>query len=178
MVISDTQCDPRVLSTMLSFSDLDRNEWDPQDLQAMLRHQLNAPLYLSLGVLSAEVSHELRTSVPESPQMTLGQLLHHPKPPLELLKLVKRFAKICRKDRDNFLPPEIGMLLYYASITVAQARLAESISQLPSESLLRGLKWLNEQAWMAPEMRPILGEGMAHLKLSTSQAEARATESL
>ena len=161
MTTPETQSDPRVLSTMLGFSDLNRNEWDPQDLQAMLRHQLGAPLCLSLGILASEVAHELRQAAPESPLMTLGELLQHPQPPLEVLNLVKRFAKICRGDEQNPLPSEIVIFLYYASITAARARLGTSISQLPHESLEQGLSWLDQQPWMAAEMRPLLQEGVA-----------------
>ncbi len=98
--------DPLALSTMLGFSDLDRDQWDPQDLKAMLRHQLAAPLYLGLGTLSAEVSQELRSSFPDQPRMTLGELFALEHPPLNVLMLVKQFAKMCRSDRTN--PPSAG----------------------------------------------------------------------
>jgi hypothetical protein len=101
--------------------------------------------------------------------MTLGELLRHEHPPLELLKLVKRFAKICRRSPENPLPSEIVMFLYYASITVALLRLNETISELTDPSLMRGLNWLHVQMWMPEEMRSLLQEGLSFLRSRNSQ---------
>lgn len=166
----DTQADPRSLSTMLQFDDIHRHQWSTRDLQDMLQHQLAAPLHLGLGPLSAEVTHLLRAGPePLSPRMTLGELLRHEHPPLELLKLVKRFAKICRRSPENPLPSEIVMFLYYASITVALLRLNETISELTDPSLMRGLNWLHVQMWMPEEMRSLLQEGLSFLRSRNSQ---------
>jgi hypothetical protein len=159
MVQSDTQPDPKSLSTILALNDPNRREWSDRDLGDMVRHQLAAPLYLSLGTLSAEVSNEIQNSGGQvNPRITLGQLLAEQKPPVELLKLVKRFAKLCRSDPESPLPGEIVMLLYYASITVALVRLGEAISHLNGPSLRRGLSWLIAQAWIPPEIREFLKE--------------------
>ena len=53
---------------------------------------------------------------------SFGDLLHHPNPPLELLRLTKDFAKACRLSRSGPLPREIATLLYFASIIVAWVR--------------------------------------------------------
>jgi len=159
MVLPDTQADPQLLSTILAFNDPRRREWSDRDLGEMVRHQLAAPLYLSLGTLSAEVSHEIQKSGGQvNPRITLGQLLAEKKPPVELLKLVKRFAKLCRSDPEGPLPAEIVMFLYYASITVALVRLGEAISHLNGPSLRRGIGWLIAQAWIPPEIGEFLKE--------------------
>jgi hypothetical protein len=172
---SEVQCDPRALSTMLGFGDLDRDQWNPQDLKAMLRHQLAAPIYLSLGILSAEVSHELRRAAPHQPRMSLGELFAAEKPSVELLKLVKRFAKMCRSDPQNPLPPEIAILLYYASIAVALVRHNESISHLAPESVRRGLNWLNAQVWIPDELKSLLVTGLERVELPFIQDEEPGT---
>ena len=74
--------------------------------------------------------------------MTLGELLADEKPSIELLQLVKKFAKLCKRNPENPLPSEIVMFLYYVSITVALVRLNETISDLPPSTLVRGLIWL------------------------------------
>lgn len=161
-----SQPDRRALSTMLLLRDVYRHDWSTSELRDMLRHQLAAPLHLSLGTLSGEVAHQIRTAAatvpqpqpPPDPLMTLGQLLHHPAPPVELLKLVKRFAKMCRNDPENPLPSEIVMLLYYASIAVARQRRGEGISDLPPAALRRGLKWLVAQAWVDDETKSLLSD--------------------
>jgi hypothetical protein len=171
MTMPDTQADPRSLSTLLQFDDIHRHQWSAQDLQDMLQHQLAAPLHLGLGPLSAEVTHQLRAGPePLNPRMTLRELLRHEHPPLELLKLIKRFAKICRRNPENPLPSEIVMFLYYGSITVALLRLNESISELTDRSLIRGLKWLHVQVWMSQDMRSLLQEGLEYLRSRISEA--------
>ena len=165
MTMPDTQADPRSLSTMLQFDDIHRHKWSTRDLQDMLQHQIAAPLHLGLGPLSAEVTNQLRTGPePLNPRLTLGELLLHEHPPLELLKLVKRFAKICRRSPQNPLPSEIVMFLYYTSIMVALLRLNEPISELTDTSLIRGVNWLHVQPWMPEEMRSLLQEGLSYLR--------------
>src|SRR6185369_739224 len=97
------------LSTLLQFEEVHQHHWSTRDLEDMLQHQLAAPLHLALGPLSAEVSHQLRLSQARqsvSLMITLGDLLQHDEPSLELLQLVKRFAKLCRKNPENPLPAE------------------------------------------------------------------------
>ena len=170
--------DPHSVSTLLNFHDLHRHSWETPELGEMLRHQLNAPLQMGLGTLSAEVSHQLRASSDLSPLLTLGQLLAHPQPPLELLKLVKRFAKTCKSDVHNPLPPKLVMLLYYVSIAAALVRLGQRISELPDPQLRRGLRWLAAQAWVTPEIQTLLTEAMNQIPLSTGEAAPTEPEPL
>ena len=170
------QTDPRVLSTVLSFRDSHQHAWSTKDLSEMLRHQLGAPLRVSLGVLSGEAADRLRdASPPAKADMTLGELLAHRHPPLELLKLVKRFAKICREDPDHPLPPEIVNVMYYASITAALVRLGKKISSLELEAFGGGLHWLVQQPWMTDEMRSLFLEGRTSLNTNPAPREG-ATE--
>jgi len=158
---SNNRPDPRALSTLLLVRDVHRHEWSTAELRDMLRHQMAAPLHLSLGTLSGEVAHQLRLIDPPLDRLiTLGQLLHHPEPPVELLKLVKRFAKMCRNDPENPLPSEIVMLLYYASIAIAWQRRRERISDLSPAALRRGLGWLVAQPWIAEETKLLLSAAM------------------
>ena len=81
----------------------------------------------------------------------------------ELLKLVKRFAKICRNDRENPLPSDLVMLLYYASIAAALVRVGGRITELPPPPLRRGIKWLLRQSWLDGDMRALLEQGLERL---------------
>jgi hypothetical protein len=162
MPTPQTQTDPRALSSMLEFQE-HQHTWSADDLRAMVGHQLAAPLHLSLGALSAEVSHQIRQIRPAlNPLLSLDQLLRHEQPPLELLKLVKRFAKICMGDQENPLPSEIVMVLYYASIAAALVRLGKPITRLPVESLRHGMSWLLDQRWLTQELRNLLNDALAH----------------
>ena len=155
--------DPPSMSTMLNLNGVNVHAWGSQELREMLRHQLAAPLQLSLGTLSAEVAHQVKQAGVD-PRMTLDQLLNHPRPPIELLKLVKRFAKMCRRDRENALPSEIAMLLYYASIAAALLRTEQPISDLKPASLQRGMSWLIGQEWLTDDMRSLLKDGLARVQ--------------
>ena len=169
--------DPRSVSTLLNFEDLHRHQWKPGELADMLRHQLNAPLQMGVGTLSAEVAHQLRKNPQLNPLMTLSELLALENPPVELLKLVKRFAKICKSDPGNPLPPELVMLLYYAAIAAAIVRLNQRISELQDGQLRRGLRFLAGQAWVAGEVRTLLAEALAQVPESvTGDAIAMAPE--
>jgi hypothetical protein len=173
MTPAQINADPRVMSTMLDLSDTHCHEWSPTELLEMLRHQLSSPLQLSMGTLSGEVTHQIRQAQPPVPPMiTLGELLISPQPPVEVLRLVKRFAKMCGRDRENPLPSEIVMLLYYASIAAALVRLGETISDLPTPSLKHGLDWLCEQPWLTDEVRALLREGIDHLSLTPTDTES------
>jgi hypothetical protein len=171
METPDTRSNSRALSTMLEFHEVYRHDWTPQELQEMLHHQLAAPLHLSLGPLSGEVAQEINKAGPAiDPLLTLGQLLHHPRPPVGLLRLVKRFAKLCRSDRENPLPPEIVMLLYYTSITAALVKAKQSISGLTPVALKRGLSWLSSQSWVDEQTRSLLKEGLNYVAEALSLA--------
>ena len=156
-----TGSNPQALSTMLEFREVYRHQWSPQELADMLRHQLAAPLHVSLGALSAEAADEIRKAQPPvDPLLTLGQLLHHEHPPVELLRLVKRFAKMCRCDPENPLPSEIVMLLYHASICSALVTAKQSISDLTPAAMKRGLSWLSCQIWIDEATRSLLKRGL------------------
>ena len=172
MTVPDVKTDPRAMSTMLELRDPDQHAWRPHELRDMLAHQLSGPLQLSLGALSAEVAHQVRLAQPPvAPLLTLGELLRHPQPPVELLKLVKRFAKMCRRDPQNPLPPELVMLLYYASIAASLVRLQKAISDLPPASLMHGLTWLAAQDWVDEEVKTLLTAAAVRLSSRAAPTE-------
>jgi hypothetical protein len=174
MALPETKTDPPLMSTMLDLHDVHVHEWGPQELKEMLRHQLSVPMQMSLGTLSAEVAHQVKEAQVD-PLLTLEQLLSHPHPPVELLKLVKRFAKLCMRDRENPLPSEIVMLLYYVSIAASLVRLDQPISELTPASLGRGLTWLSTQEWVTDDVRLLLREGLSRLGSREQEQEQGST---
>ena len=166
--IAPLNSDRHAVSTLLDIAELQRPaQWQPGELTAILRHQLQAPLSLSLGTLSAQVAHAIRETQPlVEPLLTLDQLLHRPDPPVQLLRLVKQFAKGCRDDPANALPAEIVMLLYYAAIATALTRCGERISNLPDKALRRGVRWVARQGWVDDRSREFLLETLARLDSS------------
>ncbi len=139
--------------------------WSPEELGDILIHQLAAPLAQDLksvgGGRGALEAASLSPPVP--PIETFGDLFLHSSPPLELLQLVKRFAKSCRSGRESPLPDEIATILYFVTIVVARLRRGASISGLDDQSLRAGLEWTLAQPWLDEDTRGLLQEGLDSL---------------
>jgi hypothetical protein len=135
------------------------------DLAAVLRHQLAAPLVeeLSSPICGDENVGGAHLSHLDPSLATFGDLLHHSKPPIDLLKLAKAFAKSCRANAE-LLPAEVSTLIYYAVILVARIRLGEKITTLSDDGLRQGLAWGIEQPWVDDKTKKLLSEGAAALK--------------
>ena len=93
------------------------------------------------------------------PINSFNDLLHHPRPPIELLELTKAFAKACRSHPDSPLPDEVATVLYLGSIVAAMTRCDRPISKLGSDGLRHGLDWALNQPWLDQPTRNLLEEG-------------------
>jgi hypothetical protein len=132
--------------------------WRPEELAAIFRHQMSAPVMVDLGAFDPRTATRLRT-LGEAQGLLLrsfDDLFHHPAPPIELLELVKDFAKANLDHPESGLPREIAAALYYASIAAALVRLDARISQLPDADLQRGLRWAMGQAWLDEKAKELL----------------------
>jgi hypothetical protein len=132
--------------------------WRPEELAAIYRHQMSAPVMVDLGAFDPRTATRLRT-LGEAQGLLLrsfDDLFHHPAPPIELLELVKDFAKANLDHPESGLPREIAAALYYASIAAALVRLDARISQLPDADLQRGLRWAMGQAWLDEKAKELL----------------------
>jgi hypothetical protein len=141
--------------------------WRADDLAAVLRHQLDAPLEFDLGDLSEEYANLAPPGEPGSLhwRVTFGQLLHHARPPLPLVERAKRFAKACRNHPDGPLPVEVATVLYFACIVVARLRCdgGPRISALDDPALVEGLCWALAQPWLDQRTRELFVGGVEHL---------------
>jgi hypothetical protein len=161
--------DPPRLSQLLSLDESSSRTWEPDELSAILRHQLSAQLEFDLGDISAELTElgvlghagTLRWSV------TFGDLLQSARPSLPLLDRAKRFAKACKSDPGAALPEEVATVMYFACIIVARMRCGARISALDDEALREGLRWAVSQRWVDDETGRLLREGVAHLESGT-----------
>jgi hypothetical protein len=96
---------------------------------------------------------------------SFSDLFHHPAPPIELLELVKNFAKANLDHPESGLPGEIASALYYISIASALIHLDSRISQLPDSDLRRGLRWTEEQAWLDEKTKGLLAQALKKLSV-------------
>jgi hypothetical protein len=132
--------------------------WRPDELAAILRHQMSAPMLVDLGSFDAATATRLK-ALSEGQGLLLksfADLFHHPVPPLELLQLVKNFAKANIDHPDSGLPGEVVSALYYSSIAAALVHLDKRISQLSDADLLLGFSWLQEQPWLDSKTKVLM----------------------
>jgi len=134
--------------------------WRADELAAVFRHQMSAPMLVDLGSFDARTATQLGT-VSEAQGLLLksfADLFHHPAPPVELLELVKNFAKANLDQPDSGLPNEIAMALYYTSIAASLVHLDIRISRLSDADLERGLRWTMEQVWLDDKTKALLAK--------------------
>jgi hypothetical protein len=132
--------------------------WNGQDLAAMLRHQLAAPLEFDLSSVEMKGAEAKKrgttlTGAARERIKSFEDLLFHREPPLALLKLSKEFFKRrlqeCKKDSGEW---NVAYLLYLLSILAVGNR-ASKISSLTPSDLRKGMKWALERRWMNEKTR-------------------------
>jgi hypothetical protein len=139
--------------------------WLPEDLAAMFRHQMSAPVLMDLGSFDPRTASQLKalTAAQGLLLSSFADLFNHSNPPIQLLQLVKDFAKANLDHPESGLPREIATALYYASIAAALVRLDKRISQLPDAELQRGLRRTREQPWLDERTKALMLEAAAKL---------------
>jgi hypothetical protein len=147
--------DPRLLAHFLEVDDAPRRLWTPDELGAILRHQLATPVQLDLEAAGSAFRARLDDlSAGDQPgKLTFEELFHLAVPPVALLDLVKQFAKSSRVRGDSVLPAEIATVVYLTSIVVARLRCGKRISEQSDESLLYGIQWVIDQPWVDERTR-------------------------
>jgi hypothetical protein len=158
------ECDPQSLAGLLSLASASvaqsspdiRVAWSVTDLAAIWRHQLAAPLLLDLGSINDDANTAVSTHTRSAPRLeSFADLLGHPSPPIELLQLVKQFAKSQRHAGTALFPAEIASLLYYLAIVLAALRLRRRITRMDHSHLRQGVEWCLRQPWIDPATREL-----------------------
>jgi hypothetical protein len=132
-------------------------------LTAILSGQLAAPLLFDTSRLPEATRLDLlhRSQTGASPLRTFGDLLRHPQPPIELLCLVKDYAKglsDAPPEATHAVPAEIATCLYFATLAAALVRCGQRISALDDRALCRGFEWASFQSWISADLRTLLRE--------------------
>ncbi|MGA2662405.1 MAG: hypothetical protein ABSH34_33410 [Verrucomicrobiota bacterium] len=154
---------PEPLAALLATGELPAGLWRQEEMAAIFRHQMAAPLAVDLGGLAPPAARRLEAlaAAQGAPAQSFADLLRHQSPPLELLEMVKDFAKTNADHPENGLPKEIAAVLYYACIAAALLRLKARISKLSDADLGRGLRWAAEQPWPDEETKQLLARALA-----------------
>jgi hypothetical protein len=161
------QRQPKSLAALLEASGERVRLWRPEELGAIFRHQMSAPVLVDLGGYDPGTAARLRTlsSAQSLLLKSFSDLFHHPAPPLELLELTKDFAKANMDHAQSSLPNEVAAALYYTSIAAALVRLDARITRLPKADLRRGLLWTREQSWLDEDTKQLLLQAAAKVAL-------------
>jgi len=150
------------LSTLMASGEERAPLWRPEELAAIFRHQMSAPVLMDLGSFDPRTASQLKalTAAQGLLLSSFADLFNHANPPVQLLQMVKDFAKTNLDHPESGLPREIATALYYLSIATALVRLETRISQLPDEDLLRGLRLTQEQSWLDERTKSLLAEAL------------------
>jgi hypothetical protein len=171
------QDDVRLLAEMMAFGG-EAALWRPDELAAIFRHQLDAPLAFDFDSLEAGLGSKVE-DVAEGegrPIRTFRDLLYHQHPPVELLDLTKRFAKSCAGRPGAALPEEIARVLYALSIVVGMTRCGQRITELDDRQLREQLDWAVSQPWLDDAARGLLAEGRQQIGTSPPGAAGEETD--
>jgi hypothetical protein len=153
------------LAALMSTSEASGPLWRADELAALFRHQLAAPVLMDLGSFDPRTANQLKTLTAAQGLLlsSFADLFNHPAPPIQLLQLVKEFAKANMDHPESGLPAEIATALYYTSIAAALVRLDTRITQLPDADLQRGLRLVQEQKWLDDATKTILAGALKKL---------------
>jgi hypothetical protein len=160
----------RTLAAFLAAGAEGARLWHPDEVAAIFRHQMAAPVLLDLAGFDPVTAARLH-SLADAQSLLLksfADLFLHPAPPLELLELTKDFAKANMEPAESVLPNDVAAALYYASIASALVRLDRRISRLDDAALRRGFLWAKERAWMDERIAQLLGQALHKLSREPS----------
>jgi hypothetical protein len=124
--------------------------WSEAELGSVFSHQMSAPVCVNLGSLGASLSGKLRNLIDAENLIlkSFRDLFQHPAPPLELLVIVKEFAKLNRDRPESLLPGDVSTVLYYLSLATALVRCKARISSLKENELKWGFEWALSLTWI------------------------------
>jgi hypothetical protein len=164
------RADPSLLARILDVEEATIHAWPQHELGSILRHQLATPVQLDLEGRNSSL-HAGPHALPHGQhlgKLTFGELLHHPEPPVELLRQIKHFAKASRKSGESALPAEIATVIYLMAIVVARLRCHTRISEQSDESLAHGIHWVQSQPWVDERTHQLFREALRHFSSSAN----------
>lgn len=149
---------PGKVAELLGMGGVPARVWRPQEIAAVFKHQMSAPVAVDLDTLPSKLQEQLRFLSDAGGLLlkSFRDLFQHPSPPVELLVLVKDFAKMNLNQSASLLPNEVAAAVYYLSIAAALVRLNRRISALKDDELSTGFRLVLAQDWLDEPSRQLL----------------------
>ncbi len=156
--------DPASLARLFDGTSRDA-PWQDEELKQVFRHQLTAPVQFDMAGFNPDWGERLRLLAAAEGLLlqSFGDLFAHPHPPVEMLEMVKDYAKRSAASPRRHIPKDVARALYYLAIVSARLRCRQRISSLEDEQLIRGVQWLLDQPWLDDASKSLLSEGLAML---------------
>jgi hypothetical protein len=157
--------DSRTLWKLFALAKEPDRHWRPEELGAILEHQMQSAVSFDLGGVEPELAPKLRMLAEAEGFVvrSLSDVLEHPRPPLELLILIQRFARGMIDHPHAVLPDAVARVIYFAAISAARVRCGERISNLDDEALAGGLRWALTRDWLTDSLRSLFQEVLDRL---------------
>ncbi len=154
--------DPRRVARLLDPALADIGRLAPEESRAVLEYLLDSPVVEHLGTMHPAARERLRL-VSDAEHLTLRTLrdvLIHPLPPIEHLRLVKEHAKACRQHPESDVPDDVSAVLYLAAVAAARTRWRQRLSTQPDAAFAEGLRWALGLAWLTDAIRDLLQQAL------------------
>jgi hypothetical protein len=150
--------EPRRLARLMALDEVEVAPWTSKELGQVLGHQMRSALRVGIvadGPALSEGIHALSAG-PFVAFDTFEEVFEHEAPPVELLRLIKEFAKAHLASAHPHLPQEVARVMYIASIVVALTKCQERITRLDDESIRAGIFWALDQGWVNERLKALL----------------------
>lgn len=153
------------LASLLRLGIEARADRHPEELQAVLKYHLQAPLDFDLATLPPSSACQMHALAAAKGLLlrSLDDLFMHPLPPLELLQMAKDYAKSCLSAAEAPMPKEVAGVLYYLAIGTALVRRNQRITELSDRELRQGLDSVLSLPWLDPPIITLLQEARNRL---------------
>lgn len=145
--------------------ELEQGLWPESDKPDLLRHQMRTSVLAELrraGTVDEATLAEAQSLATGQAPSSFGQVLHHPSPPLKLLRAIKDFGKSAAQQPGP-VPAEVAYVLYYAAIFAALLRHNQRITSMDDSSIRQGAEWFARQPWIDEQTRELYRQGLAKL---------------
>jgi len=156
---------PGAIARVMDLGGTPARVWQPEELGAVYQHQMSAPISVDLAGLDPSCAEALRllTGAQGLLLNSFRDLFLHPAPPLDLLGMIKDFAKLNRHRSESLIPGEVAGVLYFLSIAAALVRWNTRITTLSDQELNRGFAWAQNQPWIDIPARDLFRQAEQHL---------------